>query len=64
MNTRLQGLTALSVFVVDLIDRSAEASLAQEQKLSSSDIRRNMLGSYREAEVRGCGCRGVVTMRS
>ena len=51
----MQGLKALSVYVVDVIDRSAETSLAQEQKLSSSDIRRNMLGSYREAEVRGCG---------
>ena len=37
--------------VIDLIDRSEEFTLAQEQKLSSSDVRRRMLGSYREAEV-------------
>ena len=35
-----------------LIDRSDDSVLAQEQKLSSSDIRRSMLGSYREAQVR------------
>ena len=41
------------VHVIDLIDRSQDSTLAQEQKLSSSDIRRSMLGSYREVQVRG-----------
>ena len=47
----VQGLNPLIVHVVDLIDRSQDSSLAQEKKLSSSDIRRSMLGSFREAQV-------------
>ena len=52
----LQGLKPISVHIVDLIDRSQDSTLAQEQKLSSSDIRRTMLGSFREAEVCMCVC--------
>ena len=46
-----QGLRPLTVHMIDLIDRSQDSTLAQEQKLSSSDIRRGMLGSYREPQV-------------
>ena len=54
----MQGLKPLVVHVAHLIDRSDDSVLAQEQKLSSSDIRRSMLGSYREAQVREGGREG------
>lgn len=54
MEREKKGLRPLSVHVINLIDRSQDSTLAQEQKLSSSDIRRAMLGSYRQAKESCC----------
>ena len=54
-----QGLKPLAVHTIEIVERvsndsSDTPSLAQEEKLSSSDIRRGMLGSYRQSQV--CVC--------
>ena len=53
-HTHTQGLRPLAVHTIEIVDRlpSGAPTLAQEAKLSSSDIRRGMMGSYRHTHTR------------
>lgn len=47
-----QGLTELAIHTIQIVERTNDSNLAQEDKLSSSDIRRGMMGSYRHTETK------------
>ena len=52
-----QGLKPLTIHTIEILehtetrDANDSPDLAQEEKLSSSDIRRSMLGSFRQPQV-------------
>ena len=53
----MQGLKTLVMHTIEILEHTKakdvndSPDLAQEEKLSSSDIRRSMLGSFRQAQV-------------
>ena len=53
-HTHTQGLNELAIHTIQIVERSNDngPNLAQEEKLSSSDIRRGMLGSYKDTTTK------------